>query len=568
MAPQPRSLADLVRGGTFRARTQHRLIGEEQDLPWPAFAIIQRRYRAAADNEDRRLVAREFERLVKSAHEEAQRREADLGCACPGCSEGLEPFTVDHFRAWAAGVILDDRAAWQLEPYQQAFIADVFAGYSEIWLVVPEGNGKTTTLAGLALYHCEHTLSGEVAVAASSRDQAQIMFRQAEGMVHSTPRLKGLFRAQEGHRRVKCEAMLSRIQIHAADAGTGDGIIPTLALVDELHRHKDLKLYRVWRGKLEKRGGKIATISTAGEPGSEFETTREQIRQSAADVQRKETFVRAAGESIVLHEWAVPEGGDVADIELVKRANPFSGVTLEALRRKWESPTMTVAHWRRFVCNLPTRSTIAAIQEREWHNAATADRIPAGEVIWAGMDVGWQWDTTAIIPFWWRDPHYRLLGPATILEPRRDGSQLDPNLIKHALTELAATYRLTTLLMDSSRAEDIASWIQDELDVQVVYRAQTSRPQAEDFERFMSALRQGWLHHTGDEGLRRHALNAVTRLLPDGGSKFGRVSQTRQGGDQDARVIDALAAAAMVHSHAVAEHETPPPPVCRAMGFN
>jgi hypothetical protein len=38
-------------------------------------------------------------------------------------------------------------------------------------------------------------------------------------------------------------------------------------------------------------------------------------------------------------------------------------------------------------------------------------------------------------------------------------------------------------------------------------------------------------------------------LLPDGGARFDRVSQTRQGGNQDARVIDALEAAAMVHSY-------------------
>ena len=553
------SLADLVRGGTFRARTQHRLLGEEPDVPWQAFAVIQGRYRAASNNDERRAVAREFERLVQSAHEEAQRREAAVHCQCPGCADGLEPFTIEHFRAWAAGVTMDTGGAWELEPFQEAFVADVFAGYTEIWLVVPEGNGKTTTLAGLALYHIEHTMSGAVAVAASSREQAEIMFRQAEGFVLRTPRLKGVFRPQEGYRRVRCDQMVSRMQVFAADDRHGDGIIPTLALVDELHRHRDLKLYRVWRGKLEKRGGQIATISTAGEPGGEFEATRERIRQSAPDVQRDENFVRAAADGIVLHEWAVPEDGDTDDIDLVKKANPFTGVTIEALRRKRASPTMTLAHWRRFVCNLPTRSTIAAIQERDWQQAATSDRIPDGETIWAGIDVGWQWDTTAIVPLWWREEHYRLLGPATILEPPRDGSQLDPNLIKHALTELAAKYRLTTVVMDSARAEDIASWIGDELDVQVIYRAQSNKPQAEDFQRFMEALRQGWLRHSEDDGLKRHALNAVTRLLPDGGSKFARISETRQGGQQDTRVIDALVAAAMVHSHAVEHHNTPEP---------
>jgi phage terminase large subunit-like protein len=56
-----------------------------------------------------------------------------------------------------------------------------------------------------------------------------------------------------------------RLQVFAADDRTGDGIIPGgIALVDELHRHRDLRLYRVWVGKLVKRGAQIVTISTAG----------------------------------------------------------------------------------------------------------------------------------------------------------------------------------------------------------------------------------------------------------------------------------------------------------------
>jgi phage terminase large subunit-like protein len=164
------------------------------------------------------------------------------------------------------------------------------------------------------------------------------------------------------------------------------------------------------------------------------------------------------------------------------------------------------------------------------------------------MDVGWQWDTTAIVPLWWRDDEYRLLGPARILEPPGDGSHTDPNLVKHAINELCAEYRVTTVVMDMSLANDIASWMSDELGLLVVDRAQTNKPQAEDYDRFMEALRQGWLRHSGDAGLRRHVLNAVARLLPDGGAKFGRISETRQGGNQDIRVIDALVAAAMVHS--------------------
>jgi phage terminase large subunit-like protein len=458
------------------------------------------------------------------------------------------PFELEHFREWAKGLVLDDGRPWVLEPFQEAFVEDFFSGVPEIWLIIPEGNGKTTMFAGLALYHCQFMPTASVLVAASSRDQAQIMYLQAEGFVLRS-KLDG-FRCQEGMRRIRFDRLASRIQILASDDRTGDGVIPTLCLLDELHRHKDLKLYRTWRGKLVKRSGQIGVISTAGEPGGEFEETRERIRQTATVLERTETFVRAASDELVLHEWAVPEGGDVEDVELVSRANPFSGVTVEALQGKLKSPTMTPGHWRRFVCNLPTRGESAAIQEAEWFAAASEEVIPLGVPVDVGLDVAWKWDTTAIVPFWARDSEFRLFGPATILTPPRDGTSLDPNEVERALVLVHQRNPIQVVVMDTSRAEQLASWISSEFGATVVDRPQSNAEAVQDYDRFMEALRMGWLRHSGDSGLTRHALNAVAKVLPRGDARFDRPSQTRQSSEQDRRVIDALTAAAMVHSFA------------------
>ena len=199
----------------------------------------------------------------------------------------VEPFTLAHFRAWASDLILDTGQSWHHEDFQEAFLEDLFAGFRECWFVVPEGNGKTTLLAGVGLYHCEFRPFAAVPVAAASREQAEIMYRQAEGFVLRSPRLhesvhsavqaaKGKrktdvprFVCLEGYRRINHFGG-GRIQVFAADDRTGDGVIPTLGILDELHRHRDLALYRTWAGKLTKRGGQIVAISTAGEPGSEF----------------------------------------------------------------------------------------------------------------------------------------------------------------------------------------------------------------------------------------------------------------------------------------------------------
>jgi phage terminase large subunit-like protein len=486
-----------------------------------------------------------------------------------------QPFTVAHFRLWARQLILDTGQPWELEPFQIAFVRDLFAGRPENWFIVPEGNAKTTLIAGLALYHAEFRDNASVPVAASSRDQAEILYRQAEGFVLRSPYLyervhsdiqqaKGKqktevprFTCLEGYRRINHFAG-GRIQVFAADDRTGDGVIPTLALVDELHRHRDMRLYRTWAGKLDKRHGQLVTISTAGEPGSEFEQARERIRQdAAAHLTRKDTFVRAITPSLVLHEWAVPENGDVEDIKLVKRANPLKAITAPMLRAKLDAPTMTLTHWRRFVCNLPTRSDSAAISESEWEKAKTDDRIPEGQPVWVGLDVAWKWDTTAIVPYWFRDADFQLLGPATVLVPPRDGQSLDPHAVERALTELNARNPIHTVVMDPSRAEQLAAWIYETFGSTVIERGQSAPLAVVDYDRFMEGLRAGTLHHSGDAALTEHALNAIARVDRFGAARFDRSTPTRNvASEQSRRVIDALTAAAMVHAQALVEPPT------------
>lgn len=475
-----------------------------------------------------------------------------------------EPFTVDHFEWWARRLVLDTGKSWRLEAWQASFVDDVFRAkpMAECWEIVPEGNAKTTKVGGLALYGLRFANDASIPVAASSRDQARILYRQAKGFIKRSqldyPDDDDFWmEAFDGYKRIdlrtygdtKRGEVMGSIEIHAADAGTGDGVIPyPFAVLDELHRHRTLELYETWRGKLDKRGAKLIAISTGGEFGGEFELAREKIRQETRVVHSEPGFVLCRSETFVFHEYALEEGAQIDDFEAVKRANPLKAISVGSLRKKFERPTTTVPHWQRMVCNLPSRATTAAIQEKEWHDAATAQPIPERVEVWLGLDVGWRLDTTAFVPLWWKSDDHRQLGPAVIIEPPGDGSSTHPDSLKFAFNELAKTYAVTTVVMDTNRAEDIAAWLSDE-GVLVVDRAQTNEPQSEDYERFMSALRQGHLLHSGDVGLRRHALNAVARTIPSGKQRFARPSDSRTSRDKQAvRVIDALVAAAMVHS--------------------
>ena len=477
------------------------------------------------------------------------------------------PFTIEHFTRYTRRLVLDTGKHWLLEDFQGEFVEDLFAGRPENWLILPEGNAKTTLIAGLAIYHIEHLDEGKVQIAASSRDQGEIMYSQADGLIFRSE-LVG-FKRLEGYRRIRYDARRSRIQIFAAEERTGDGVIPTLGVGEELHRHRDLGLYRTWRGKIDKRRrgraatveGQIVAVSTRGEPGSEFEKAIEKIVEEATEVTRQGALTRAVSRNLVFHGWGVPEGGDVHDLKLVKAANPLKAITIRALRSKAASPTMTESHWRRFVAGQPARGEMAAVSEKEWAAAKVAEQIPPGQPIALGLDVAWKWDTTSAVPYWHREPTYRLFGPALVLVPPRDGSSLDIGVVKRGLLSIHKRNPIHTVVMDMTRAEDLAQWIEKVIGAVVIDRSQSTTAAVEDYERFMEALRNGWLHHAGDQGLTRHVFNAVAKELPLGDVRFDRRSQTRQGGDQDARVIDALTAAAMVHSWATLLQEAPSPPV-------
>lgn len=459
----------------------------------------------------------------------------------------LEPFTPAHFYEYASMMVFEDDENHPPEDWQMSIVEDIFAGNREVWVIVPEGNGKTTFLAIIALYGADYTNSPWIPIGASSGDQASIMYTQAEGFVDRTPGLGVRFKCFGGYKIIRSLRNGGRgIKVYSAKPGTGDGVIPApYAIVDELHRHNDMSLYDLWKGKLRKRGGQILTISTAGEPGSPFENMREEIRRKAKKRHREPGYLHAIGNGIVLHEYMVASDEDCGDLEKVKQANPLSAVTIDELREEWESPTLDIVNWKRLKCNRPTRSIKVAVSDQEWDAAETEEEIPLGAPIDAGMDVGWKWDTTAIVPLW-KGPKFRLLGDATILVPPRDGTTLHPDEIKHAYYELAGTYTLQTVVMDTSKAEDIGSWIEDELNVKVVDRGQTNQPAVQDYQAFMEGLRNGTLKHTGHQGLRVHVLNAIARRLPGGDYRFDRPAESRWAPEQDRRVIDALSAAGMV----------------------
>lgn len=491
-----------------------------------------------------------------------------------------KPFSVEHFRVYASVAVLDNGEPFALEPFQREIAKDIFAGFPETWLVIPEGNGKTTFLGLLALYFGDYTPSAMIPMAASSREQAEIMYRQAEGLITRSPDLRSRFRAYDGYRRIKCLRTGGRIQVFAADDRTGDGIIPGgLALVDELHRHRDLKLYRTWRGKLEKRNAQLVTISTAGEPGSEFEETRERIRREAASVKRKGCHVRAVGDEIVLHDFAVPAIKQAEDMKVVAAANPRKGITAAALKRKRASPTMTREHWLRFVCNIATLAGGSAIQPEEWDKLAEPGlSVPDGAPRLGWLDLGWKIDTTAMGVLAWESDERRLVTGVRVIQPPVDESQVVAGILHTQLTygadmwvadPSAGAEQLIQLLEKGQHPLQTDDSLRAQYDLPPLdecptgalefwAHSQDNAPMSQAATRLDEAVRNGWLRHDGNRVLRSHVLNAVARSLGDAKFKYDRPAEAR-GERRKNYPIDCLTGVLMGHNIAVDKLREPAP---------
>jgi phage terminase large subunit-like protein len=470
-----------------------------------------------------------------------------------------KPFTLPHFRRWASDLILDTGDSWHLESFQEAFVEDLFRGFAEAWLVVPEGNTKTTTLAGVALYHAEHRPFAAVPVAAASREQAEILYRQAEGFVLRSPMLhaavhsaiqqaKGKrktdvprFLCLEGYRRINHHGG-GRIQVFAADDRTGDGIIPTLGIIDEPHRLRDLSLYRTWAGKIAKRGGQLVAISTAGEPGSDFEETRERIHEGATDIRRNGSFTRYATTRIVLHEWAVPDGGDVEDMAVVKSANPFRAITEAMLAEKFASPTMTRHHWLRFVCNRPTRDSDVWLGEdgdELWSSTIDAFELVPGAPTWAGVDIALRHDTSAVVLVQ-RRPDGRYHATCRIWTPR-DDRPIDVTDVMQYLRVMNGRYDLEAIGYDPRFFDVPAKMLSDE-GLALVEVPQSVEKMTAAYGSLYEAIQRRVITHPDDPAFASQVLNAVPRYSERGFMLEKSKSRSK---------IDAVAALALGYDQAL-----------------
>lgn len=422
-------------------------------------------------------------------------------------------------------------------------LSDYFGGRRSTVILISKKNGKTSLLGALALFHLLSTPDAECVVAAASRDQAGIMLKQIQGFIRRSPELAKRLKVTK--RVIEYPRLGGQIRILASDVDTVDGAIPTLVLIDELHRHKNPDVYGVLRDGLGPRGGRMVTISTAGDDEQSALGVLRAKAYAAPGMKRDGAYRYAQTADFALHEWALDPDDNRDDLELVKTANPASWQTIDELRRRHEDPSMMPWQWARFACGVWMAGEESAISEKEWHDcAATGSDIPEGAVgVYVGVDLAQKWDTTAFVPVWRPDNSQKVIvGKPAVLVPPQDGTSLAYEEVFSVTRDFAAKYPGCRFVFDPTRGgEQLAQQIDGEIEgIDVIVHSQDPQPMALAAERLAKAIAAREIQHPDDPVLNAHVLAAAAYFF---GDRWKFVKQKKK-----KMPIDGVIALAMAHS--------------------
>lgn len=205
----------------------------------------------------------------------------------------------------------------RLELFQKAFISALFGfvdsetglrKYREAFFMVARKNGKSTMLAGIALYMmlADGEAGAEIYSVATKKDQAKIIFDEVCHMVSQSPYLRKHIRKRKTD--LYFSAAMSKMQALGKNSDTLDGLNSSCVIIDELHGIKDRNLYEVMRqSQSARRQPLLVMITTAGTVREcIFDDTYEYACKVVDGVINDPTFLPIIYELDAKAEWTDP----------------------------------------------------------------------------------------------------------------------------------------------------------------------------------------------------------------------------------------------------------------------
>ena len=324
-----------------------------------------------------------------------------------------------------------DRRLITLEPWQSFIITTVFGWvhretglrrFIEAYEEEPRKNAKSTKGAGILLYMLaadgEH--GAECYTAATTRDQARIVFDDARAMAERTPDLRTWLGVVIMQHSLTVAHTASKAAPLAAEGSTLDGLNVHFALLDELHAHKTRAVYDV-----------IDTARGAREQSLLWAITTAGTDRSGICYERR-THVTKILENVVRDDrvfgiiFTIDDGDDPFAPTSWAKANPNWNVSvlpadMEAAARKAEAMPSALNNF------LTKRLNVWVSGESPWMDMRAWDRCAdmnlqqldehAGAKAWIGLDLAQKKDFAALSLVFERD--VLVQGKDGVFEPQR-----------------------------------------------------------------------------------------------------------------------------------------------------
>lgn len=429
----------------------------------------------------------------------------------------------------------------QLEPWQKFIITTVFGWVSKAdgirrfrtaYIEVPRKNAKSTLTSGIGLYMLTADGEGgsECYSAATTRDQARIVFNDAQQMARRSPEFRTKFGVEVNAHNINVIKTASKFEALSAEGDTLDGLNIHFAAVDELHAHRTRSVYDVLEtGTGSRSQSLIWSITTAGSnrAGICYEQ-RTYLTKILDRVHGDETYFGVI--------YTIDDEDDWSDPGVWAKANPNYGVSvypddIARLCTKALQMPSAVNNFLTKRLNVWVNADTAWMDMRAWEKCGDPTLSPddfEGEPCWVGIDLASKVDISAMVQIFERDGHYYVFGryylPEETIENNansqysgwaRDGRIVatpgpvtDFGYIEQDLLDMVSRFELREVAYDPHNATQFSTRMMDE-GVPMV----EMRPIVLNFSEPMKQLEAltllGNIHHDGDPVLAWMVSNVV-----------------------------------------------------------
>jgi phage terminase large subunit-like protein len=413
---------------------------------------------------------------------------------------------------------------------------------------VPRKNTKSTLSAGVGMYMLgpDGEQGAECYSAATTKDQARIVFDVARAMARKTPAYCDRFGVEIGTHALVVPDTESSFKALSSEDNSLDGLNPHLAIIDELHAHKTRGVYDVLETATGARTQALLWgITTAG-------TNRAGICYEVRTYLTKILDGSAVDETFFGIIYSIDDDDDWTDPKIWAKANPNYGVSvfpddIARLCRKAQELPSAQPNFLTKRLNVWVNADSPWLDPRRWDACGdkhlSIDQF-AGEECFLAVDLASTIDIAARVTLFRRtiigktkdgedDPriHYYAFGkfylPEDVLEEgdnsqykgweragriiATDGNFIDQNVIQDDIRLDRDLYRFREVAYDPYQAAKFAGELMTE-GFPMVEMGMTVKNLSAPMKEIEGLVKAGRIHHNGDPVLAWMMSNVVCHV--------------------------------------------------------